>query len=312
VSFSFTVSPELVGRRLDVVVVERCQDLSRGHALRLIKAGSVTVDGAQAKPAHRLRLGEEVKGEVPEREADHTLVPEEIPLVIIHEDEALVVIDKPAGLVVHPAPGHRSGTLVHALLHHYPELSRVAGTGRPGIVHRLDKGTSGLLVAAKTERARRLLAEQFRTHTVDREYLVLVRGSPKVASGTIDRPIGRHPTDRKRFTADARLARGSGSAREAVTRWKVEERFGDFTLLRVRLETGRTHQVRVHLVSVGLPVVGDPVYGGGRGVSGPLGLDRPALHAAVLGFDHPETGARMRFEAPPPADLEAVLERIRS
>ncbi len=309
-SFYFTVSPELAGRRLDVALVEHCPDLSRANALRLIKRGHVTVDGARSKGSHRLKIGEAIEGEVPEREPD-SLVPEDIPLTIVSDDPAFVVLDKPAGLVVHPAPGHRSGTLVHALLHRYPELSRVAGTGRPGIVHRLDMGTSGLLVAAKTERARRLLAEQFRLHSVDREYLAIVRGSPKALTGTIDRPIGRHPTDRKRFTADARLARASGSARTAVTHWRVEERAGEFTLLRVRLETGRTHQVRVHLASIGLPVLGDPVYGGGRTVSGSLRLERQSLHAALLGFDHPEGGERLRFESPLPPDLRDVLERVR-
>ncbi len=309
-SFSFTVSPELAGRRLDVAVVEHRPDVSRANALRLIKRGLVTVNGARSKASHRLKLGETVEGDVPEREPD-SLVPEDIPLAIVSDDPSFVVLDKPAGMVVHPAPGHRSGTLVHALLHRYPELSRVAGTGRPGIVHRLDMGTSGLLVAAKTERSRRLLAEQFRLHSVDREYLAIVRGSPKASTGTIDRPIGRHPTDRKRFTADSRLARASGSARSAVTHWRVEERVGEFALLRLRLETGRTHQVRVHLASVGLPVLGDPVYGGGRTVSGSLRLERQSLHAALLGFDHPESGERMRFESRLPADLRDALERIR-
>ena len=310
-SFSFVVSLDLAGRRIDVAVAERCPELSRAQARRLIDRGGVSVDGSAVKPAYRLRRGEKVEGTLPEAEP-HELAPEAIPLSILYEDPTWIVLDKPAGLVVHPAPAHRSGTLVHALLHHCPELSEAGGSGRPGIVHRLDKDTSGVLVAAKTPRAHGNLAEQFRAHTVEREYLAIVRGSPRTLSGTVDRPIGRHPSDRKRFTADRRLARASRGARPARTHWRVEERLGDFTLLRVRLETGRTHQVRVHLASAGLPVLGDPVYGGGRAVARALGLDRQALHAARLEFDHPDTGARMRFTAPLPRDLEAVLERLRA
>jgi 23S rRNA pseudouridine1911/1915/1917 synthase len=311
VTFRFVVTQDLAGRRVDVATAERNPELSRARARGLVAGGAVTVDGARVKPAHRLREGEEVRGEIPEAEPDR-LEPEAIPLEVVWEDSALIVVDKPAGMVVHPAAGHRSGTLVHALLHHCEDLSGIGGVRRPGIVHRLDRGTSGLVVSAKNDRAHRHLSEQFRGHTIDREYLAIVRGSPREDSGTVDRPIGRHPSDRKRFTAHGRLTRAARHARHAVTHWSVEERLAGFTLLRVRLETGRTHQIRVHLASAGLPVAGDPTYGGGRGVARELGLERQALHAAVLGFTHPDSGEPLRFESPLPPDLRRVLERLRS
>jgi 23S rRNA pseudouridine1911/1915/1917 synthase len=306
VSFQFDVTPALVGKRLDAAVAEVEGDLSRTQIRRMIGSGSVRVSGARVKPAHRLRLGEHVEGTVPPPEPCE-LAPEAIPLDVVYEDSSVIVVDKPAGLVVHPAAGHRAGTLVHALLHHCADLQGVGDALRPGIVHRLDKDTSGLIVAAKTHAAHRSLVAQFQAHTVDREYLALVRGAPKEQSGSIDAPIGRHPSDRKRYTADGRLTRRSRVARRAVTHWRVERRLGELTLLRVRLETGRTHQIRVHLASVGLPVAGDPVYGGGRRAAARLGLRRQALHAARLGFDHPVSGQRLLFESGLPDDLERVV-----
>jgi 23S rRNA pseudouridine1911/1915/1917 synthase len=306
VSFRFEVTPALVGKRLDAAVAEMEKELSRTQIRRLIGAGWVRVSGAQAKPSHRLRLGERVEGEVPPPEPCE-LAPEAIPLDIVYEDSSLIVVDKPAGLVVHPAAGHRHGTLVHALLHHCKDLEGVGDELRPGIVHRLDKDTSGLLVAAKTHAAHRSLVAQFQAHTVDREYLALVRGAPRQESGSIDAAIGRHPSDRKRYTADGRLTRRSRVARRAVTHWRVERRLGELTLLRIRLETGRTHQIRVHLASIGLPVAGDPVYGGGRRAAAALGLRRQALHAARLGFDHPTSGQRLVFESDLPEDLARVV-----
>jgi 23S rRNA pseudouridine1911/1915/1917 synthase len=230
------------------------------------------------------------------------LEPEPIPLAIVFEDPDLIVIDKPAGLVVHPAPGHASGTLVHALLHHCGPLEGVGGVARPGIVHRLDKGTSGLLVAAKNDLAHRRLSAEFKAHRAEREYLALVRAEPRSEHGEIRLRIGRHPGDRKRFST--RVARG----REAVTLWRVERRLHGATLLRVQPRTGRTHQIRVHLAAVGLPIAGDPQYGRGRGRE--LGLGRQALHAAVLGFPHPRSGNRLRFESPLPEDLCSAIERL--
>ncbi len=291
---------ELAGSRLDSAVALRQPDLSRSRIRRLIEAGQITVSQARVKVAYRLRPGDRVEGQVPAPEP-LVLRPEAIPLDVVYQDASLVVVNKPAGMVVHPAAGQRSGTLVHALLHHCRDLSGIGGVLRPGIVHRLDKGTSGLLVVAKSDAAHRALAAQFKCHSVDREYLALVRGAPKREYGSVDAAIGRHPQDRKRFSTRAR------SGRRAVTHWSVEQRFRGLTLLRVRLETGRTHQIRVHLASIGLPVAGDPVYGGGRVVSRVLGLERQALHAAILGFEPPDAGTRLRFESPLPRDLCDVI-----
>jgi len=291
------------GARLDQAVAGLAF-VSRSQARRWIDEDRVRLSGRPTRASARVAPGDEIEAEPPEP-LPSRLEPEPIPLAVLFEDADLCVVDKPAGLVVHPAPGHRSGTLVHALLHHCgDELSGVGGVQRPGIVHRLDKGTSGVMVVAKRDAAHRTLAAQFRDHTVERVYLALVRGAPRAESGRIERPVGRHPRDRKRMTTAA-------GGREAATAWRVLRRLpagdrsrGDRTWLALRPETGRTHQIRVHLASVGLPVVGDPVYGRrARGAS----PGRPALHAAVLGFAHPRTGERMRFEAPLPPELAALL-----
>jgi 23S rRNA pseudouridine1911/1915/1917 synthase len=304
VSFEHRVSPELAGQRLDAALAKLEPTLSRAQLRRLIEQGAVTVSGEVVKPAHRLRAGERIAGALPDAQPT-ALEPEALPLAILYQDADLVVIDKPAGLVVHPAPGHGGGTLVNALLHHCRDLSGVGGELRPGIVHRLDKDTSGVLVAAKNDAAHRSLAAQFKAHSVLREYLALVRGAPRAASGIVEAPIGRHPTDRKRMSTRTRRGRA------AVTHYRVEERLRGASLLRVRLETGRTHQVRVHLASIGLPVLGDPVYGGAHALGAELGLARQALHAAVLGFTHPSSRAALRFESPLPADLARALEALR-
>ncbi|MFI5314789.1 MAG: RluA family pseudouridine synthase [Myxococcota bacterium] len=303
-TFEHRVPPELVGQRLDAALAKLEPALSRAQVRRLVEQGAVTVSGAVVKPAHRLRAGERIAGHVPETRRT-ALAAEPLPLAILYQDADLAVIDKPAGLVVHPAPGHRGGTLVNALLHHCRDLSGVGGELRPGIVHRLDKDTSGVLVVAKNDLAHRALAAQFKAHSVLREYLALVSGAPRAQSGSVEAAIGRHPTDRKRMSTRARRGRA------AVTHYRVEERLRGATLLRVRLETGRTHQVRVHLASIGLSLLGDPVYGGGRARGSELGLTRQALHAAVLGFTHPGTAAALRFESPLPADLARALEALR-
>ena len=305
-SFRFEVDESLAGSRLDRALALWLPELSRARLQRMVDAGDVEVAGQRAKPAYRLRTGEVVTGSVPEPvPADH-LEPEAIELAVSFEDDDVIVIDKPPGLVVHPGAGHRSGTLVHALLHHCGDsLSGIGGVLRPGIVHRLDKGTSGLLVAAKHDQAHQHLAAQFKAHSIDREYLALVRGSPGEDRGSIDAPIGRSHSDRKKFSTRTR------SGRHAITHWSVERRMGPMTLLRVRLETGRTHQIRVHLTSVGLPIAGDPVYGGGRAVTRELGLTRQALHAARLGFEHPSRGERLVFESDLPDDLAQVIEGLR-
>ncbi len=290
------------GSRLDLALATLA-DVPRSQARRWIDTGCVRVDGARLRASHRLRGGESLEADPPEPRPS-PVEPEAIPLAVLFEDADLIVIDKPAGLVVHPAPGHDRGTLVNALLHHCRDLSGVGGVLRPGIVHRLDRGTSGVLVAAKNDAAHAGLAAQFRAHDIERVYLALVRGTPGGDAGRVDRPVGRHPRDRKRMSVAARVAR------EAHTAWRVRERFArsGVALLEVRPETGRTHQIRVHLASAGLPIVADPVYGRGRER---FGLARPALHAARLGFAHPRSGERLAFEAPPPRDFAAALALLR-
>jgi len=305
------------GERLDRFLAAAQKSLSRSRLQTLIREGRVTVAGRVAQAARRLRAGEHVRLELPPpRQA--MLQPEAIPLTIVHEDAHLLVVDKPAGLVVHPGAGVASGTLVHALLHHAPGIAAVGGEGRPGIVHRLDKQTSGLMVAAKSPQAYRALVEMLRARTVRRSYLALVWGIPRAAAGTIEGAIGRDPRHRQRMAV---VARGGKPAR---TRWRVRERFAGAALLEVALDTGRTHQIRVHLAHLGHPVVGDPLYGGRakQGLrageaerslhSALLGcLSRQALHAFELALAHPVTGAPLRFESQVPEDLARALELLR-
>jgi 23S rRNA pseudouridine1911/1915/1917 synthase len=302
-------------RRLDVFLSRALTEISRSRVQRLIREGRVLVDGRVPRPSDLTRAGSVVEVTLP-APAPIGVAAEPLPLSVIYEDASLVVVDKPAGMVVHPSAGHPGGTLVNALLHRCADLSGIGGALRPGIVHRMDKGTSGLLVVAKNDRAHQSLAAQFKEHTVDREYLAVVWGRFREETGRFDRPVGRHARDRKRMSV------GSPRGRSALTLYRVEREIGAFTLLRLRLRTGRTHQIRVHLSASGHPVAGDPTYGGGaaRGAAGPLGirpllrkLARPALHAALLGLDHPERGERMRFESPlPPAlsDFLAGLEAL--
>jgi 23S rRNA pseudouridine1911/1915/1917 synthase len=300
------------GERLDAWLARQLPALSRSRLRALIDDGHVLLDGARARPSARLRAGQAVRVDVPPPVPAEP-EPEDIPIAIVHEDAHLLVVNKPAGLVVHPGAGNARGTLVNALLGHVRDLSGVGGVLRPGIVHRLDRGTSGLLVVAKDDETHRSLVRQFAGRTVEKEYLALVLGNPVRGSGEIDTPMGRDPLHRRKMSV--RAPRG----REARTSWRVEERFDDAALLRVRIHTGRTHQVRVHLASIGHPVAGDAVYGGKRTLPSRRGaareafatLDRPALHAARLAFTHPATGARLTFEAPLPPDLESVLARLR-
>jgi 23S rRNA pseudouridine1911/1915/1917 synthase len=297
------VGEDEAGERLDVALAALA-DLTRSQARRWVDEGRVKVNDAAGRASQRVRTGDVLDARPPEL-LPSPLTPEAIPLCVLHEDADLIVIDKPAGMVVHPAPGHASGTLVNALLHHCRDLAGVGGVTRPGIVHRLDRGTSGVMVVAKHDAAHHALAEQFRDHTIEREYRALVRGLPGADAGRVDRPIGRHRSDRKRMSVH------TPAGREARTGWRVLERFprGGRSWLAVLPETGRTHQIRVHLASAGLPIVGDPVYGRrGRGV--PHELDRPALHAAVLGFAHPGRGQRLRFESPVADDIAALLARL--
>ena len=256
------------------------------------------VDGTARAKSHRLAGGEELELDVSERRPSE-LVPEEMELRIAWQDEHLLVVDKPAGLVVHPAPGHATGTLVHGLLAHEAEGGEEPD--RPGIVHRLDRDTSGLMVVARSARVQRLLQKAIREREVERGYRAVVRGRPRSRQGRIEAPIGRDRRDPTRISLD------TATPREATTHFEVEELLARHALLRLRLETGRTHQIRVHLAAIDLPVSGDPVYG----VAGDLGLERQFLHAARLGFDHPVTGERLELDSPLPDDLQAALERAR-
>jgi 23S rRNA pseudouridine1911/1915/1917 synthase len=301
-----------IGERLDRFLVLRLRDLSRARIQALIDSGCVLLDSRPATPASRLKVGQGIEVRVP---APTPAIPtaEDIPLQVVHEDEWLLVVDKPAGLVVHPGAGVVAGTLVNALLYHAQGLSGVGGVLRPGIVHRLDRGTSGLIVVAKDDLTHRALSSAFASRIVLKEYLALVLGTPKRRQGKVEAPIGRDPVHRKRMSV--RAPRG----RHALSEYSVEEGFAGAALLRVVLHTGRTHQIRVHLASIGHPVAGDRVYGGER-LPGRLNpgsraalssLGRPALHAAVLGFPHPKTGAFVSFTSPLPGDLVRVLEQLR-
>jgi 23S rRNA pseudouridine1911/1915/1917 synthase len=303
---NFLVAEGEAGQRLDLAVASLA-GVSRSQARRWIDAGRVRVNDREGAASQRVQTGDMVEAIPPEPEPS-PLVPEPIPLVVLHEDADVVVIDKPAGLVVHPAPGHPGGTLVNALLHRCRDLSGVGGVLRPGIVHRLDRGTSGVLVVAVSDEAHRHLSAQFHDHRVERIYRTLVRGVPREEEGRVDLPIGRHARDRKRMSVRAPVAR------EARTAWRVTRRFpkSDRSWLEVRPETGRTHQIRVHLAAAGLPIVGDPVYGRRGRTSLDTRLQRPALHAAVLGFTHPRSGERLRFEAPLPEDLVVALAALES
>lgn len=298
----FVVGDGEAGQRLDRALSELA-GVPRSQARRWIDEGRVRLGGRGARASRVVAEGDEIEAEPPEPVASEAR-PEPIPLAVLYEDADVIVVDKPPGLVVHPAPGHASGTLVNALLHHCRDLSGVGGVLRPGIVHRLDRGTSGVMVAAKSDAAHVALARQFHDHTIERVYHALVVGLPGCDEGRIDRPIGRHPRDRKKMSVRTR------SGRPARTRWRVLRRFSAAGLswLEVRPETGRTHQIRVHLSSAGLPLVGDPIYGRSRRRAPKL--ERPALHAAVLGFEHPRSGEPLRFEAETAPDLAELIERL--
>ena len=290
------------GVRLDRYLAERVAKQSRSHLQRLIERGMVEVDGREQRGAsYRLRKGQSVAVRLPEPVAPR-LAAEQLPLDVLYEDDDLLVVNKPQGMVVHPAPGHPTGTLVAAVLGHVGSLSGIGGVMRPGIVHRIDKDTSGVLVIAKNDLAHADLARQLKEHSMDRVYEAIVHGVPGAERGTVDAPIGRDPRDRLRMAVVPERF-----GRSAVTHFFVRERFLSYSLVELRLETGRTHQIRVHMASIGHPVAGDPVYARRN----PLGLSGQALHAGSLGFTHPRTGRRMMFSAPRPAAMEAVLRRLR-
>ncbi len=288
------------GERADKHVTEALGDgaVSRSQVQDWIRAGLVTLNGNSIKPNAKVAEGDRLAVAVPEPESAE-IVPENIPLEVVYEDSDVIVINKPRGMVVHPAAGHSSGTVVNALLYHCKDLSGINGVMRPGIVHRIDKDTSGLLMAAKNDLAHASLAAQLKEHSVNRRYAAIVYGVIPHDRGSIDAPLGRDPHDRKLFTVTEK------GGKRAVTHFFVTERFEDYTFVELKLETGRTHQIRVHMKYIGHPLVGDPVYGGRAGRT--LGMSGQALHAGVLGFDHPRTGERLEFTAPLPADMEHAL-----
>jgi 23S rRNA pseudouridine1911/1915/1917 synthase len=293
------VPESAAGERLDRFLAALPEIGSRAVAERLVRDGGVLVDGSARSKSTRLAGGEELEFEAP-GPVTSTLEPEEMELVVPYEDEHLLIVDKPAGLVVHPAPGHAQGTLVHGLLAY--DVEGGDEPERPGIVHRLDRDTSGLMVVARSPDAHRRLQEMVQERKLTREYMALVAGRPRSRRGTIDAPIGRDRNDALRHSLD------TDTPRDAVTHFEVEELLPRHALLRVRLETGRTHQIRVHLTAIDLPVAGDPLYGR----AGDLGLERQFLHAARLAFPHPVTGAAVDVSSPLPPDLEAALEAARA
>ena len=298
------------GWRLDRALADALPSLSRERLKVLTKAGALTRGGKAVRdPAIKVKGDERYTLALPEPEPAHN-EPQEIPLPIVYEDEHLLVVDKPAGLVVHPAAGNRDGTLVNALLHHCGgSLSGIGGVARPGIVHRIDKDTSGLLVVAKHDKAHEGLARQFAAHSIDRRYLAIVSGLPRQAEGTVDAPLARSPQNRKKIAIVA-----ANKGKRAVTHWKRLELLSDAALVECRLETGRTHQVRVHMASIGHPLVGDPVYGRGKSVHrkllNQLDFKRQALHAAHLGFIHPVTKGRLSFDSALPSDMQELFTAL--
>ena len=298
-----TVEIEEAGQRLDAFLALALPDVTRNRLQQLLEAGCVRMaDGSIPKKNRKVASGERYTVTLPEASPVEFL-PEDIPLDIVYEDAELIVLNKPKDMVVHPAPGHSSGTLVNALLHHCGDsLSGIGGQQRPGIVHRLDKDTSGLMLAAKSDRAHQSLSAQLSDRSLSRVYQALLRGTPRQMEGVVDAPIGRHPTDRKKMAVSAK------NGRRAVTHYQVLESFPGFSLVQCRLETGRTHQIRVHMAHIGHPVAGDTVYGGGS----VLGLDSQCLHAKAIRFRHPVSGEEMAFESELPLQFRQVLEKLRA
>ncbi len=299
---TFTIKQEEPSVRIDRYLAEQCPEFSRSYLQKLLKEQKVTVDGRPVKANYKIPPGAEIQVEIPDMEVPD-IRPEDIPLDILYEDEHLLVVNKPKGMVVHPAAGHTEGTLVNAVMAHCGDnLSGINGVLRPGIVHRIDKDTTGALVICKEDAVHRDLAEQLKEHSIKRRYRAIVQGNLKEDEGTIEGPIGRHPTDRKKMAINYK------NGKDAVTHYKVLERFGQYTYIECRLETGRTHQIRVHMTSIGHPLLGDTVYGSSKN---PFHLQGQTLHAMILGFRHPVTGEYIEFEAPLPDYFLKLLEKLR-
>ena len=288
--------------RLDKYLAEQFPEQTRSYLQKLIKEGQVLVNGKTVKSGYQLSKGDEVSVTIPEpKELD--VEPQKMELDIVYEDEDVILINKPKGMVVHPAPGHTTDTLVNGLLYHCKDnLSGINGVARPGIVHRIDRDTTGILIVCKNDMSHNSIAAQLKEHSINRRYRALVHGNLKEDTGTVEGPIGRHPVDRKKMAINER------NGKPAVTHYTVLERFGNYTLIECKLETGRTHQIRVHMTSIGHPLVGDEVYGPAKS---PFKLQGQCLHAMVLGFVHPRTGEYMEFSADLPEYFEDLLKKLR-
>ena len=294
----YLVPEEAAGTRIDKFLADACPDLSRSFLQKLLKESSVTADGKAVKSSFKVNGGETIAFEVPKPQ-EAAIEAENIPLDILYEDSDVILVNKPKGMVVHPAAGHYTGTLVNALMYHCKDqLSGINGVMRPGI----DMNTTGVLVVCKNDFAHNSLAEQLKVHSITRVYYAIVFGNLREDEGTVHAPIGRHPTDRKKMSIHSK------QGRDAITHYRVLERFGAYTFIECRLETGRTHQIRVHMASIGHPLLGDEVYGPARQ---PFSLEGQTLHAGVLGFIHPRTGEYVEFSAPLPAYFEELLEKLR-
>lgn len=298
----FSVDGSENGIRIDRYLSEKNAELSRSYLQKLLKEQGITVNGREVKANYKVQAGDEIRISLPDL-SEPDILPEDIPLDILYEDEDVMVVNKPKGMVVHPSAGHTSGTLVNAILFHCQgNLSGINGVMRPGIVHRIDKDTTGALLICKNDVAHRDLAEQLKEHSIKRRYRAIVSGNLKDDEGMVEGPIGRHPVDRKKMAINYK------NGKEAITHYKVLERFGNATYIECRLETGRTHQIRVHMTSIGHPLLGDEVYGSGKN---PYHLQGQALHAMVLGFVHPRTGEYLEFTAPLPEYFTNLLEKLR-
>ena len=302
-SQEFVVAPEDAGVRIDRYLSDQCQDISRSYLQKLLKEQSVLVEENPVKSNYKVNTGDRISLTLPEiREPE--IVPEDIPLDIVYEDKDIILINKPKGMVVHPAAGHYSGTLVNGLMSHCrSELSGINGVMRPGIVHRIDMDTTGVLIVCKNDMAHNSISEQLKDHSITRRYAAIVHGVLKDDEGTINAPIGRHPIDRKKMSINEK------NGRDAITHYRVLERFRQYTYIECQLETGRTHQIRVHMASTGHPLLGDSVYGPAKC---PFRLNGQTLHAGVLGIIHPRTGEYMEFTAPLPDYFEELLRKLRT
>ena len=298
-----TIKAESGGVRIDKFIADNLTDVSRSYIQKLIDDEMITLNGSKVKAKYKVKQGDEFEVTIPEaKEPD--IVPEEIPLDIIYEDDYILVVNKPKGMVVHPAPGHYTGTLVNAIMYHCKDnLSGINGVLRPGIVHRIDMNTTGSLLVCKSDKAHQIMAEKFKVHDLTRKYHCIVHGNIKEDEGVINAPIGRHPIDRKKMSTKCK------NGRSAITHYKVLERFGNFTYVECQLETGRTHQIRVHMASIGHAVLGDDVYGPSKC---PFKLEGQTLHAKILGIEHPITGEYMEFDAPLPEYFKNLLDKLRN